>query len=335
MLKKIFKYVFSITEQGTHKIYYCCGLKIKIKSIELVKCKELKDQLENIEYEFAKKFNLHNTTYAIPNVESIERTIDEIIEKKMSIARFGDGEFYTIVNPNNNQGYYKESNLKVLASRLIEVLTSNIPNLKVCIWDYFGDLSKYTEESKSIARMHMKNLRATIDKYLNENYEYGNAFVTRPYINLCNKAKSPLYFSKLKEIWKDKDLLIIEGKSSMLGVNNDLFANAKSLQRIVCPSENAYRKYDDILNYVKTINPTNKLILIALGMTATVLAYDLSKLGYWALDIGHVDIEYEWYLRKANKPTNIQHKAVGDINKYSAKSYKNKEYISQIIKEIK
>ena len=38
------------------------------------------------------------------------------------------------------------------------------------------------------------------------------------------------------------------------------------------------------------------MILIALGPTATVLAYDLAKQGYWALDIGHLDLEYEWYL---------------------------------------
>ena len=29
-------------------------------------------------------------------------------------------------------------------------------------------------------------------------------------------------------------------------------------------------------------------------MCATVLAYDLAKLGYQAVDIGHIDIEYEW-----------------------------------------
>ena len=41
----------------------------------------------------------------------------------------------------------------------------------------------------------------------------------------------------------------------------------------------------------------DKLILIALGPTATVLAYDLAKEGYWAIDIGHLDLEYEWFLK--------------------------------------
>lgn len=37
------------------------------------------------------------------------------------------------------------------------------------------------------------------------------------------------------------------------------------------------------------------MFIIALGPTATVLAYDLSEAGYQALDMGHFDIEYEWF----------------------------------------
>lgn len=41
------------------------------------------------------------------------------------------------------------------------------------------------------------------------------------------------------------------------------------------------------------------MIICALGMTATVLAYDLSNIGYQAIDLGHIDIEYEWLRMKA------------------------------------
>lgn len=37
--------------------------------------------------------------------------------------------------------------------------------------------------------------------------------------------------------------------------------------------------------------------MLSYGPTATVLAYDLAKLGYQAIDLGHLDVEYEWYLR--------------------------------------
>lgn len=40
------------------------------------------------------------------------------------------------------------------------------------------------------------------------------------------------------------------------------------------------------------------------------LAYDLSKEGYRALDVGHVDTMYEWFLRKATKSIPIEGKIV-------------------------
>ena len=48
------------------------------------------------------------------------------------------------------------------------------------------------------------------------------------------------------------------------------------------------------LNFVELL-PKDKLFILALGPMATVLAYDLARLGYRALDLGHIDIEYEWF----------------------------------------
>ena len=76
----------------------------------------------------------------------------------------------------------------------------------------------------------------------------------------------------------------------------------KSIERIICPSENAFEIYEKIYNEVLKVDK-NKTILLALGPTATVLAYDLYKAGYRTIDIGHVDIEYEWFLMKATTKT--------------------------------
>ena len=59
------------------------------------------------------------------------------------------------------------------------------------------------------------------------------------------------------------------------------------------------------------------MILIALGPTATVLAYDLAKAGYWALDIGHLDLEYEWFLKGEGYsyiPHKYNNEMLGDTN---------------------
>lgn len=86
-------------------------------------------------------------------------------------------------------------------------------------------------------------------------------------------------------------ILIVEGKYSRLGVGNDLFAAADSIQRILGPEKNAYDKYDELLEAAKQ-NGKGKLILIALGMTATVMAHDLAREGYWAIDIGHIEVHH-------------------------------------------
>ena len=51
-----------------------------------------------------------------------------------------------------------------------------------------------------------------------------------------DKSKVPQYIKKLKKIWEQKDVVIIQGETSRLGVYNDLFDNIKSIERILCPS---------------------------------------------------------------------------------------------------
>ena len=75
---------------------------------------------------------------------------------------------------------------------------------------------------------------------------------------------------------------------------------------------------------------------MALGPTATVMAYDLAKLGYQAIDIGHVDIEYEWFLMKAIHKVPIQNKYVNEAGAgIGVGSCNNQTYLNQIIFKIR
>ena len=73
-----------------------------------------------------------------------------------------------------------------------------------------------------------------------------------------------------------------------------------------------------------------------MGPTATALAYDLYKLGYQAIDVGHIDIEYEWYLRKAREKINIKNKFVNEAGGYQEDSSaeKDKNYYQQVLLNI-
>lgn len=150
--------------------------------------------------------------------------------------------------------------------------------------------------------------------YLIKKDVFGNSLFTRPYMIYKDKKEVKEKFKKIKLIWEKKDVVIIEGALTYFGVGNDLLENAKSIKRVIAPNENAFEKYDEILNQAKCIEK-NTIVLIALGPTATVLAYDLTRLGYQAIDIGHVDIEYEWYLRGTKRKIPIPGKFVNEIEK--------------------
>jgi len=154
-------------------------------------------------------------------------------------------------------------------------------------------------------------------------------------MDLKDKEKFPAKAIELNRmIWQEKDILIIEGTGSRLGYKNDLFGNAKSVRRILCPPENAFQKYDEILE-LSVKHAKGKLVLLALGMTATVLAFDLAKKGFRTIDLGHIDIEYEWYRMKAKTKVPVPFRYMNEVSSRDIEEIIDKVYLSQIIGEVK
>ena len=73
-----------------------------------------------------------------------------------------------------------------------------------------------------------------------------------------------------------------------------------------------------------------------MGPTATILSYYLYKLGYQVVDIGHADIEYEWYLKNATTKIKIEGKYVNEAvdGNSNILEIKDEIYFSQIISKI-
>lgn len=236
-------------------------------------------------------------------VSSIDESIEEILKNKLSVSRYGDGELRLIYG----ESIEFQGHVAALQNRLIEVIKSDNPGHLVCLPDVFTSLTIYKSQAAYFWELHLNKYFWSWIKLIYPGRVYGNAFLSRPYITFKNHQQSEKWFAGLKKIWNGKDVLIVEGASSRLGVGNNLFDNCKSIQRILCPSVNAFAKYTEILETVRKLS-SNKLILLALGPTATILAYDLFLNGFQAIDIGHVDIEYEWFLMKANWKVNIPSK---------------------------
>lgn len=263
------------------------------------------------------------------DVRSIEETIDIITNKRVSMSRYGDGEFSWMmgIHQNTFQDYSPK-----MRDRLIEIIISVNENHIVCLSDTFGSLKQYNRFAIRFWSEFMVNHRREWIRLLDCKKTYYNTNVTRLYMDYKDKSLTKKWFTYIKRIWDKQDIVIVEGEKTRLGVGNDLFDNAKSIRRVLAPATNAFNRYDEILDEIKKVE-IKSLILIALGPTATILAYDLSKAGYWALDVGHVDIEYEWFLMGAKTKVPVENKYVNEAAKIGGVNINDStdlKYLSEI-----
>ena len=271
---------------------------------------EMKDVIEN------------KRPLLLPRVASIDETMDELIHTERSFARLGDSDFAMIFwgDRGFQPGYqpYDER----LAERMQEVLASQEPNLMIGLINMFG-----MQGPRNSQRARAGELRDYINPFLDAKTTYYDSIVSRNH-------SSKDHFLKWKQVWEGKKVVTIEGSMCRLGVGNDLLTNVESLRRILAPAECAFSAYDQILEEALKIEK-DVLFLIALGPTAKILAYDLCKAGYRAIDIGHLDICYELFLRNEPHMVAIEGKYVNEASYRSPAACTDPAYLSQIITEVK
>lgn len=288
--------------------------------------------IENIKYEILDpRFN--NERPFFPHIESAEVAIDKIVLEGKSLARFGDGEF-SIMSGIMRQKFQRLD--EKLCKRLKEVIDTKDERILIGIADNYGNLDRFNKKAADGIRIYMtEEVRKSHQRYLKDKNVYYDAYLSRPYVMMRDQGKEETEkrFNNLKRIWDKRDVVIIEGALTRMGVGNDLFNNAGSIRRIIAPATSSFDRYDDILSAALEIENDNVIFLIALGPSAGVLAYDLTKQGYQAVDIGHIDLEYEWFLAGTGERVPVKNKynneiCGGDVLEVSELPHK---YYEQII----
>lgn len=247
------------------------------------------------------------------DVRTTHETIDHILQHRSSVSRYGDGEFEVMFG---NTMYFQKADPR-LVEKLKMVVNATDEGHIVCLPMPLKDVSMMIPSSQ----MHwMSFVRYNGDKVLDlvRNKVYYDTQFTRFYMDLADKSQSDAIIHKIRKIWHDRDVYLIEGQTSRIGVGNDFLSNARSVNRILGPARNAFAKYDDLLAAAEQHIPKdpNVLILVALGMTATVLSYDLFKMGYQTIDVGHADIEYCWWQMKVTEKCPVPGKATYEAGAY-------------------
>jgi len=189
------------------------------------------------------------------DILSARQTVDYIIKHKCSVSRYGDGEFgmvYIYLNKLKTNGSSFQSYDVKLGRRLYEILAeggNEEINHKVGLPGcFFGIGTKYLRNYAAFfwENFSNKNIDTTLSILSTNTFLETN--FTRFYLSHRDKSRCREYIEHVKEIWNNRDLVIIEGERTCLGVGNDLFAGANSIRRILCPATDAWEHYQEILN---------------------------------------------------------------------------------------
>ena len=258
---------------------------------------KIKDKIADAVYFFYRHKILKNRI----RVYSVDETIEQLLTTKKSLVRFGDGEI-TMIRGRSLQLQNTDS---MLIEDLKRILQYDHEDLMVSVPDIFDGVEQYQEKSRQFWKDHLLFSRRIYEKYCRKDRIYCNTSVSRCYYAYEDKSCCGGWFEKIRKIWEGQHIVIVEGNRSHSGVGNDLFSKAASIERIIGPASNAYKKLDELeaecLKY-----PKDRLFLVALGAAAKPLAESLYLKGYRVVDIGNLDMEYEWFLQKAESKVKLK-----------------------------
>ena len=313
-----------------------CSVRQFLNSHELKTLRQIKwwlekqfKRLKHGCYVVADKYLLLRFRRRMPQIIDREDTLNYLIQNKCSISRLGDGELGLIFG----KGIGFQPHDPELGQRMREILRTNDSDrmlVGISQWIFHSNFGQYPEY-----RVHY--LQKILD-LLVPGKTYYSADISRFYKNTPDGGEAIRQIQLLRQIWEGRNVTLIEGAQSRMGVGNDLLDNVKSIRRILCPAVDAFSHYAEIYQTALEMIPKDDLVLIALGPTATVLAYDLFRAGYQAVDIGHADISYEWFLRDVTDPSGrvaIAGKYVNEVAYGNqVEDIQDTDYTSQIIATI-
>ncbi len=223
-------------------------------------------------------------------------TLKHIIDNRASICRFGDGEFDIMLQLDGSKDAYQSCSDE-LSRRLSDILAVESGlSLIVAIPPIDPETFHLDKRIKGLPFWQWYYARRfhLIEPYLKAK-KYYSSMVSRYAVFFENDI------SDVKKIWENRDVVFVYGKGSRFVMDNRLFDNIRSLCVEHCLPTNAFSEYDDLLFRLCKYS-RDKLVLISAGPTATVLAYDLHKAGFQAIDLGHLPASYHQYLGEIDSP---------------------------------
>jgi hypothetical protein len=201
------------------------------------------------------------------------RTLERIIQERLSFARFGDGELKIMLRPEFNLRFQRWS--AGLATDLRAVLT----------YDGFDPDRLLLGFPYPYRGLYWSDLWLDIwpdlQPLLRTDVTYGTTHVSRP-----------VFFQRLgqdgvalwRQVWQDRDVCIVTGEGSRFDI-------VASTRFVYSTPVNAYNDLPRLMGELKNEDP-DVLYLVALGPAGTLVTASLAQMGRWAIDVGHISASW-------------------------------------------
>lgn len=260
---------------------------------------------------------------------SKHQSIDKITSEYRNFIRIGDGELPIFHKKNSGFHQYSEN----LSKRMLEAyyfalscenfvvgvnpdliysftrvddpsLISSCKNYKLLDFLSFFPLKEYVDalvlRSSPLSFYQEKKRLENYSEIRQASLHSGFYQNTQIGIEIFDYYKQNL-IEPIKQLWKDKNVIVCEGSFSSFGKYNDLFDEAKSITRVHAKNYNAFSDYNNLfentLRCVAQFPQDDVYIVCALGHTSKILLVDLYRQGYRrGIDAGNFSIAYDSYL---------------------------------------
>ncbi|NMO50354.1 DUF1792 domain-containing protein [Actinoplanes sp. TBRC 11911] len=207
---------------------------------------------------------------------TFEKTVEQIVSRRLSFARFGDGELRTMLRSEFNLRFQPWS--ADLAADLREVLLFDGYDADRLLLGF-----PYPYRSLHWSGVWL-DIWSEVRPLLRTDLMYGNSHLSRP-----------IFFQQLgqrgvdmwRTVWQDREICIVTGENSRFTLVPQLFDNVKDSKVVHSTPVNAYADLPRLMKVLEDEDP-EQLFLLSLGPSGTLVAAWLARMGRWAIDIGHI-----------------------------------------------
>lgn len=209
----------------------------------------------------------------LPQVMSEDETLARAAAG-VNLARFGDGELRLAVGgvavSQRDTSWQMQEELKA-------ILRAQRTGCLVCLPNFTATPNKDIWANYAAAKF----VRLFGQK------QYGSAFITRP--DNAPWIDRDDYWARVRDLWRGRNVVLVCGDRKSITDEMLMLTGADSVELVHGPAKNAYAEINRIERDIVSVcaRMHNPLVLMCLGVTATVLAWRLAGRVH-AIDLGHI-----------------------------------------------